>query len=182
MFALAMYGLSKSRRTSISPHTLASFPLTFFLGITFRATSMRNSLGTTGDFVWKDGIDVVVEDDDLVKSNEGAWESGDELLRVSYRGCCIASRLHTAYRRCSDAHILRDVPSRFQNFPKRSFPEFLMDLISSLLAEGCGLRQKLLFQGQVVQHHQSRNEEATIWSGDAWHKWHMMSTLAQHLN
>ena len=39
MRSLTMLGWSKPFRTSISPQTLASFPLTFFLGMIFKATS-----------------------------------------------------------------------------------------------------------------------------------------------
>jgi hypothetical protein len=45
MMPRTMLGWSKPFNTSISPHTLASFPLTFFFGMTFKATSLVNLLG-----------------------------------------------------------------------------------------------------------------------------------------
>ena len=39
-----MLGWSRPRRTSISPQTLLSLPLTFFFGMTFSATSIVSSL------------------------------------------------------------------------------------------------------------------------------------------
>lgn len=62
-----MLGWSNPFNTSISDHTLSSFPLTFFFGITFSATSLDIPLGrlsppSPGDV----GFDTGLSDDALV--------------------------------------------------------------------------------------------------------------------
>ena len=60
-----MLGWSSPRRTSISPHTELSLPLTFFLGMTLSATSTVSS-SSVGVLLREDGFEKGERWDDAV--------------------------------------------------------------------------------------------------------------------
>jgi hypothetical protein len=53
-----MFGWSSPFKTSISPHTLSSFPLTFFFGMIFNATSFVMPLGDRSPGFGEGGLEV----------------------------------------------------------------------------------------------------------------------------
>ena len=61
-----MLGWSSPRRTSISPQTELSLPLTFFLGMTLSATSTVSSSSVVGVLLREDGLEKGERWDDAV--------------------------------------------------------------------------------------------------------------------
>lgn len=72
-----MFGWSSPFKTSISLHTLASFPLTFFFGIIFNATSFVIPLGDRSPKPGEAGLEVPFLTDKL------AWAFSGELASSS---------------------------------------------------------------------------------------------------
>ena len=91
---LTMLGWSRPFNTSISPHTLASFPFTFFFGIIFSATSFAT---TTLFDELRDGVEA--PDDGL----EGDFPGPKDKFRLGFGGACeiFDSSSDTAAAPCS---------------------------------------------------------------------------------
>jgi hypothetical protein len=80
---LTILGWSRPLSTSISPHTLASFPLTFFFAMTFSATSF-----VTSSFAWRlcNTAAALEGDGDLGRDCEADGESMDSGDGADERG------------------------------------------------------------------------------------------------
>ena len=160
-----MFSWSRPLRTSISPQTAASFPLTFFLGIILSATSLITpefslfleplEVADKFEFLRTPGEGIDVEDDEVgVLTAFGSDGLPGNVLTILAGTCHFAA--YPAQQKGDGVQFLRGGDqtciATHHNLAERSGAKHIKNLVLLLLREAMGLRKERIRQVRNPGH------------------------------